>query len=103
MKAQEPVVACTLTGADDVAQRVDDWQRLLSRVVARETIDGGLLVRLPAGADLAAEVARLSAAEVECCSWIDFTIRVTVDATILEVRAPAAGQDTLASVFGAAS
>lgn len=99
----EAVIACTLTGDDDVAQRVDDWQRLLAQVVTREALDDGLRLEFPSGGELAAEAARLASAEVECCSWIDFTIRLGVDSTILEVRAPAAGQELLTSVFGVAS
>jgi hypothetical protein len=92
-----------LTNAHDGAGRVDEWQRLLSNVGTRERIDNGILLRFPPGSELAAEVARLSSTEAECCAWLDFTIRVTLEATVLEVRAPAAGEPILASVFGIVS
>jgi len=98
-----PPIVCTLTSPEAVAQRVRDWQRLLAKVVAREALDGGVRLRFPSGAELAAEVVQLGSAEVECCSWIDFTIRLGTDSTTLEVRAPSEGQDVLASLFGTAS
>jgi hypothetical protein len=99
----ERPIACTLTNPEDVNQRVADWQRLLANVVVREPLEDGLRLGFPASAELAAEVARLVSAEVECCSWVDFTIRLGVDSTTLEVRAPAAGQDILSALFDVAS
>lgn len=99
----EPVIACTLSNAEEMGQRVDDWQRLLAEVTAREAIDGGLRMTFPPGESTLVEVARLAAAELTCCAWVDFTLRFTSGSTILDVQAPAAGRDILASVFGVAS
>jgi DNA-binding transcriptional MerR regulator len=97
---EQQEIACTLTSPEEVSVRIDGWQQLLAHCTSREGIDGGFRVRFSTGPTVAAEVARLAAAEVGCCSWIDFTVRVSPDATILEVRAPVAGQDVLASMFG---
>jgi DNA-binding transcriptional MerR regulator len=99
VNGHEPAIGCTLTDSQGVARRVEEWQRLLSSLESRQTIDNSILLRFPPGSEVAAEVARLSSAEAECCSWIDFTIRVTAEATVLEVRAPPAGQAILASMF----
>ena len=49
------------------------------------------------------ELARLAAAEQECCSFFDFTVRLASGRTALEVRAPADAQDVVASLFGVGS
>jgi hypothetical protein len=74
---------------------------LLAQATSRRSIDDGLALAFASGPDIAAEIARLSAAEVACCSWIDFTVRPMVDSTILEVRAAAAAQESLVALFGA--
>jgi hypothetical protein len=101
--AREPVIACTLSNAEEVRQRVEDWQQLLAKVTAREAIEAGLRLMFPPGEALLVEVARLAAAELTCCSWVDFTLRFNASSTTLDVRVPTAGQDILASVFGVTS
>jgi DNA-binding transcriptional MerR regulator len=95
----EPAIACTLSGADDVTARLAEWQHLLAQVVAKEAIDGGLRLTFPNGTSLAGEIARLASGEVACCAWLAFTVRPTIDSTILEVRAPAGGQQALTVLF----
>ena len=99
----EAAIACTLANAEDVRQRVEDWQRSLAAVTAREAVEGGLRLVFPSGEDTAVELSRLVAAELACCAWVDFTLRLTAAATVLEVRAPTAGQAVLASLFGVAA
>lgn len=91
----EPL-ACTLT-ENDRADRVRDWQRLGGHAVAREQIDGGLRVTLPAA--LAGDAATLAAAEQRCCPFFDFTLHLAGDHVHLEVRAPDEATNLLAGVL----
>lgn len=97
--APAPVpIACSLTSGDQ-AKRIQQWQRLLAGA-ARESIDGRLLVRLPA--ELAGPVADLAAAEQRCCAFFAFTLRLVGGTLELEVRAPTEAAPMLAEVFGTA-
>ena len=98
----DPPVACSLEVGDASAQ-VDEWQRVLSRTVEREAIDGGIRLRFPPDDDVASEVARLAAAERACCQFFDFTVRLTAEATWLEARAPQDAQPVIAALFGPAA
>jgi hypothetical protein len=100
---REPAIACTLATSDDVAERVRDWQTVLARARSRERIEAGLRLHFAADPELAGELARLAALEVECCSWIDFRMDISSDATILEIGAPEAGMDVVMSLFGSHS
>ncbi|SFB56871.1 DNA-binding transcriptional regulator, MerR family [Amycolatopsis marina] len=91
-------IACTLTGGEQ-AERIAQWQQLLDGA-ERESIDGGLLLRLPA--ELAGPVADLAAAEQHCCAFFEFTLRLLSGGMELEVRAPAEAAPLLADVFGTA-
>ena len=102
MSAAEQPIACTLTSADERNERLDDWAGLLATAVGREEIEGGVRVRFAAGPDAAARVARLAAAEIDCCGWLELTLHIESDATILEIHAPADGQAVLLSMFGTA-
>jgi len=98
MAGFEPAIACTLDGWA-IEQRLGDWSVLLDFVTAREAIDGG--VRLTLGADVPLdEVARLAAAEQDCCRFFAFAITVDGRGTALEVRAPMDAADLVASLFG---
>jgi DNA-binding transcriptional MerR regulator len=97
-----PPIACTLA-PDRMSDRMVEWQELLAQAIGREPIDGGGRVRFPAGADRAAEVARLAAAERDCCAFFDFTIAMNHTGTVLEVRAPADAAVLIDAVFGVAS
>ncbi|MBO9555886.1 MerR family transcriptional regulator [Cellulomonas sp.] len=93
-------VACSLSAAD-VPDRVTDWQTLLASAVRREPVDGGTALDFDPAPGLAAEVARLAAAEQECCVFFDFTVRMTAGHVRLEVRAPGEAADVVAAMFGA--
>jgi DNA-binding transcriptional MerR regulator len=96
--AAAPIV-CTLEAADR-PRRLEEWRTLLARATAREAVDGGVRLRFPFEADLAAEVARLAAAEQACCSFFDFTVRIAKAGLALEVRGPAEVEATIALLFG---
>jgi hypothetical protein len=101
---REPVaIACTLETADDVDQRVRDWQEVLARAVEREELDAGVRLRFETDAATAADLARLAALEVGCCAWLDFDLTVSSTGTTLVVRAPQAGRDVVLSLFGGAT
>jgi DNA-binding transcriptional MerR regulator len=93
-------IACTL-GAGDMAGRLDDWRAALSHVVARAPLDDGIRLELGSDADVT-EVARLAAAEQDCCRFFGFAVVIDGRGTALEVHAPPDGQDVLTAVFGTA-
>jgi hypothetical protein len=96
-------IACTLTSADEMDERLRDWQRALSNATSREAVDGGVRLRFGNDPAVAANLARLAALEVGCCGWLDFRLAVAAEATTLDVRAPEEGMAVLLSLFGPAS
>lgn len=92
-------VACTLSGAE-LGERTEQWRTLIARAERREDIPDGLRLIFPAGADLAADVAALAAAEQGCCAFFDFTLHLTPNALQLDVRAPESAAGMLADLFG---
>ncbi len=95
-------VACSLE-ADAVPGRVSDWQALIPLATSREPLAGGMALVFPASAHLAAEIARLAAAEQDCCTFFTFTVRMTTGEIRLEVHAPAEAADVVAAMFGTAA
>jgi hypothetical protein len=101
-----PPIACTL----DVGQmgpRVEEWKALLdgeedtlAGVVERTAIDGGVRLRFGPGTDVA-EVARLAAAEQDCCRFFRFGLSIDRQGTALDVRAPADAIEVVTALFGA--
>jgi len=94
-------IACTL-GADDLATRLDDWNAVLVSVTDRVAIDGGLRLTFAADLDVA-QLARLTAAEVDCCAFYRFALTFDERGVALEVTAPDAAAIVLASLFGEAA
>lgn len=88
-------VACSLDAAD-TADRIADWRRL-TEGAPRAPLADGLRLTLPIGR--LREVADLAAAEQACCPFLDFHLHLDGPNLHLEVRAPAAGAETLASLF----
>jgi DNA-binding transcriptional MerR regulator len=111
--AEEPdraaPIACTLDGGD-MATRLDEWNALLTDehgllggVTARRRLDdGGLRLEFGPGADVA-EIARLAAAEQECCRFFHFALTIDDRGVALEVHAPPDGEPVLAALFGTAA
>lgn len=94
-----PVIACSLE-AGSVPDRISDWQALVARSVSREPIDGGVALQFAASPALVAEVARLAAAEQDCCTFFTFTLTMTTGQVRLEVQAPQDAADVVAAMFG---
>ena len=93
-----PPIACTL-GSESLSDRLADWQALLTHVLRREAIDGGVRATLGQSAPLD-ELMRLVAAEQDCCQFFAFTITVDARGIALEVRAPAEAIPIVHSLFG---
>jgi hypothetical protein len=101
-RAALPVIACTLVPAE-AAERIGDWQRVLARATVRTEVAGGVALRFPADAGLAAEIATLSADEQACCSFFTFTITMSQSGTTLTVTAPADAAALVGALFGRAA
>jgi DNA-binding transcriptional MerR regulator len=93
-------IACTLDAGERVG-RMDDWTGLLASASSRTPIADGIRVTFPSRAGMAGEVAELAALEQQCCSFFTFTLDITADAVVLEVRAPQEAAALVVSVFGA--
>jgi DNA-binding transcriptional MerR regulator len=92
------VIACSL-GTDSMAGRLDEWRALLSHVVAREHIDGGVRATFATLAPLD-ELMRLAAAEHDCCRFFSFAITVDARGIALEVRAAPDALPIVHTLFG---
>jgi MerR family transcriptional regulator, copper efflux regulator len=93
------VIACTLD-ADSAGDRVGEWRRALGRVQSRSAIPDGVRLELAADAPVG-DVARLMAAEHDCCRFFSFALTVDDRGIALEVTAPPDGQAVLTSLFAA--
>jgi DNA-binding transcriptional MerR regulator len=94
-------IACTLDGSE-MPDRIAEWQALLSTVLTRSAVPGG--VRLTFSDDVPlAEVARLAAAEQDCCRFFSFALTLDERGTALEVRAPEDALPLVEALFGAAA
>lgn len=98
----QPAIACTLP-ADEMPDRLQDWQAVLAHVTHRErTPDGGLRLSLDTGV-LLGELVRLAAAEQGCCAFFAFAITVDHRGVALEVRGPDDASELITAVFGVAA
>ena len=81
-----PVIeGCALPDASR-AGRVREWHDLLARARYREAIAGGVRLHLPLATT--PQAAALAAAETQCCSFFTFTLHISQDGALLEIRAP---------------
>ena len=81
-----PVIeGCALPDASR-AGRIGDWRGLLAQARHREAVAGGVRLHLPLAA--AAEAAGLAAAETQCCPFFTFTLHISQDGALLDIRAP---------------
>jgi DNA-binding transcriptional MerR regulator len=95
-------ITCTLD-AGDMPERLDGWGSVLGRVAGRTaTDDGGLRLTFDTGVDVAA-LARLIAAEQDCCAFFAFALTVDQRGVALEVRAPDDAGPVVAALFGTAA
>jgi MerR family copper efflux transcriptional regulator len=93
------VIACTLD-ASSAGDRVGEWRAALCHVQARRPLAEGL--RLEFGPDApVGEVARLMAAEHDCCRFFAFALTADERGIGLEVTAPPEGLELLNALFAA--
>ena len=97
-EADDVPIACTL-GSDSLKGRIEDWQHLLRHVGRREPIDHGVRAVFKTSAPLD-ELMRLTAAEQDCCQFLNFAITVDTRGIGLEVTAPAGALPIVQSLFG---
>jgi MerR family transcriptional regulator, copper efflux regulator len=95
--SEEPIIACSLV-AGEQQDRVEQWRRLLAAAVCREPVDRGMRFVLPVL--MAGEVAGLAAAELECCPFFEFTLKLGGGRLVFEVCAPGEAVGLVAEVFG---
>ena len=95
------LIACSL-GADDTRARVDEWRAILVGVEERRAIANGVRLQFGPQAPLG-EIARLAAAEQDCCPFFAFALTVDGRGVALEVTAPDDGAAVLHALFGAAA
>ena len=96
-----PSIACTLD-SQSMKGRLDDWWAVLAHVERREPIDGGVRATFDRSTPLD-ELIRLTAAEQDCCQFIDFAITVDTRGVAVEVRGPDDALPIVHSLFGAAA
>jgi DNA-binding transcriptional MerR regulator len=95
-------ISCTLP-PEAAPDRMGDWQALLSRATGRVIIEDGVALTFRPDVALTTEIARLAAAESECCSFFRFSIGVDADGVRLEIGAPPEAQHLVTEFFGSAS
>lgn len=93
-------IVCSL-GAADTRARIDQWQAALAGVKERQSIANGVRLEFGPEAPLA-EIARLAAAEHDCCAFFAFALTIDERGVALEVTAPHDGEAMLHALFGAA-
>jgi DNA-binding transcriptional MerR regulator len=97
-----PPIACTLQ-TDAMPERIEHWQAMLRQVRRRVTTpDGRLRVEFVGDVDLG-DLARLVAAEQQCCSFFAFTLTIDGRGIALEIGAPEDATEIVSAVFGTAS
>lgn len=94
----ESPTACTLDSAAAI-DRVRDWDRLVRSASAAHSAGDRWWLRFPADPEVAAEVARLAAAEARCCTFFTFRLDVGTDAVELEVQVPPTARALAKTLF----
>jgi DNA-binding transcriptional MerR regulator len=96
--AADQPIACALP-ADAVSGRLDDWDHLLAYVTSRSEVDGGVRLELDADVPLD-DLARVVAAEQNCCQFFAFAVTIDARGIGLEVRAPDDAGPIVQALFG---
>ena len=99
--SDEVPIACTLA-SDSLHGRLEDWRGLLDHVGRREPIDNGIRAEFASTVPLH-ELIRLTAAEQDCCQFLNFAITVDPRGTALEVTAAADAISIVHALFGASA
>ena len=94
--SEEPIIACSLVDGEQ-QDRAEQW--LLTTAIRSEPVDRGIRFVLPTA--MSAQVAGLAAAELSCCPFFEFTLKLADDRLTFEVRAPAQAAVLVADLLGA--
>ncbi|MGH9124566.1 MAG: MerR family transcriptional regulator [Acidimicrobiales bacterium] len=81
----QPPIACTLDDGDLHLRRAE-WRRLLASARTVERTTDWLRAEYEDAAAIVAEVSRLCAAEVACCSFLEFDLEIGHGALVLTIR-----------------
>lgn len=92
-------IACTLA-PEKLGARLRDWQALLALAKERRRIESGLALIFPQEPTVVAELARLAAAEQECCAFFDFRMHLTGSRVEFQVRAAPEADELVTGLFG---
>ena len=95
--SEEPIIACSLVDGEQ-QDRAEQWRRLLTTAVRSEPVDRGIRFLLPVG--MSGQIAELAVAEIRCCPFFEFTLRLADDRLVFEVRAPEQAAAMVADLFG---
>lgn len=93
-----PAVACTLA-ADQVGDRLAQWHAVVGAAFGRDSIPGGVRVRLARDVDIVG-LAELMAAEQDCCRFFTFTLNIDSDAVALDVTGPPEARPIIDALVG---
>lgn len=94
-------IACTLE-PPAMPDRLAAWASVLTHATHRTALDGGLRIHLGSDVDLG-DLGRLIGAEQHCCAFLQFTLTVDANGTVLEVRAPEPAGEMITELFGSAA
>jgi hypothetical protein len=84
LEADQLPTGCSLE-TDQLPTRLTEWHRMLARAASR---DGGRFTFAPSAA-LVADLARLCAAETECCPFFTFRLEIGAALITLDIDGPA--------------
>jgi hypothetical protein len=101
-KPEAAAIACSLEGAA-MAERLAAWRAVSSRALAVQQTTAGVLLRLPADAELAATVARLAGAEASCCSFLSLSLIIGADEIELRIDAPPGAEELARALVASAA
>lgn len=84
---ETPPYYCALAG-DELADRIDAWQRILHRAIDRRVDDRRTVTTYPKDGRLLEHLRELIRAEASCCSFLEFRVEEEADRIVLELRLP---------------
>jgi hypothetical protein len=87
-------------GVEAIGARVAEWQEIVGRASDLQPAAGGVTLRYEHNPQLAADLARLAAAEFACCSFFTFTLAFGPGGMVFTVTAPEEAGDAVTAIFG---
>ena len=96
---ERETLACTLSESE-LADRIQEWAQVTSRATSRRVESGRIVSTYPPDDDLLQQVRELIAAEAECCTFMQFTLKEKQDGFEVQLRVPDDKSETLAVMLG---